>query len=351
MGNKIIFFKLDPLLEKALFQVAGNVSEHNFEICTIQKFENKSIADLLKNEYFRGVFLECSTINDVFFRKINIINQLSPKTKIYVFSNKITTGLVSLLEKRKIEKIMLLPLSFRIINKVIFELKHTQNLTVEPITLKLRKLILNSTYSEVYSELFIICTNYIEQISRANLSAQLSMLRKVVLSNDSYSEKLKNDFESNFTLNFSDHELTAYVVEFFIFDLVDLFYQEQLIRKKPFFLNVFECINTQIHSDLFLSNVAEQANISASYLSRAISKEFGFSFNKYIQIKKIEEAKKEFYFNDEKVIDVSFKLSFSEPSYFSKVFKKIQGETPIQYKKNIILEKEKAGNKDEESCS
>ncbi|WP_415591631.1 helix-turn-helix domain-containing protein [Liquorilactobacillus nagelii] len=50
-------------------------------------------------------------------------------------------------------------------------------------------------------------------------------------------------------------------------------------------------------------------------------------------------------------MDVSFKLSFSEPSYFSKIFKKIQGETPVQYKKVLYWIKRRQVVKNEKDCS
>nr|MCR4744731.1 AraC family transcriptional regulator [Lachnospiraceae bacterium] len=42
-----------------------------------------------------------------------------------------------------------------------------------------------------------------------------------------------------------------------------------------------------------------------------------------------------FYFNDDKIIDVAFQLSYNEPSYFCKVFKKIEGVTPTFLKNEM----------------
>ncbi|MFT8562499.1 MAG: AraC family transcriptional regulator [Liquorilactobacillus nagelii] len=318
-------------------------SETELKVYSIQKEDEDSTKNLFKNEYFRGAFFEYTVNKRDSCKKINIINQLSPKTKIYVFSNKITDELVSLLEYRKINKIILMPLSYQDVKQVITELSDSKNIDVDPTVIKLRRLIINQQFKKTYSELLAICSKLKDQISSENISDELDKIGQLILKSDENSKKLK--FFSDFDLDLLEHKSSDPIIEFFIFELMDIFYQNKLIQKKPIFVDVFKYINQNIESDLYLSNVASQSNISASYLSREISNEFGFSFNKYIQVKKVEDAKKKFYFDGEKVIDVSFKLSFSEPSYFSKIFKKIQGETPIQYKKSILLDKEKAGSK------
>ncbi|MFT9268974.1 MAG: hypothetical protein ABF539_05610, partial [Liquorilactobacillus nagelii] len=247
MVEKIIFFKLNQLLERALLQMIKKNSETEFKVYSVQKEEEDSIKAFFKNEYFRGAFFEYAVNKNDSHKIINMINQLSPKTKIYVFSNKITDELVSLLEYRKINKIILMPLSYQDIRRVITELSDSKNIDVDPTVIKLRNLIINQQFKKTYSELLSICSKLKDQISRENISDELDKIGQLILKSDENLEKLK--FFSDFDLNLLEHKSSDPIIEFFIFELMDIFYQNKLIQKKPIFVDVFKYINQKIESD------------------------------------------------------------------------------------------------------
>lgn len=56
MVEKIIFFKLNKLLERALLQMIKKNSETELKVYSIQKEDEDSTKNLFKNEYFRGAF-------------------------------------------------------------------------------------------------------------------------------------------------------------------------------------------------------------------------------------------------------------------------------------------------------
>lgn len=79
-------------------------------------------------------------------------------------------------------------------------------------------------------------------------------------------------------------------------------------------------------------DIARKAQLSHSYLSVLFKKEVGVSVSEYIQQVKIEEAKNLISNTNTPLSEISFLLNFTDQSYFSKVFKKHVGITPIQYK-------------------
>lgn len=55
----------------------------------------------------------------------------------------------------------------------------------------------------------------------------------------------------------------------------------------------------------------------------------------YIQLKKINTAKRQIALSSLKFGDIAYSLGYNENSYFTKVFKKYVGVTPIKYRKII----------------
>ena len=55
-------------------------------------------------------------------------------------------------------------------------------------------------------------------------------------------------------------------------------------------------------------------------------------------MRKLHLAKGSFYFTEDSIAEVAFRLGYNESSYFSKVFKKFENMTVKQYKKKIRLD-------------
>lgn len=102
---------------------------------------------------------------------------------------------------------------------------------------------------------------------------------------------------------------------------------------------VYEYIEKNIFSNLSLSAVAAACNISANYLSRLFSKFNDMTFSNYVNQKKIEYAKKILLSTDMSVNEVASRLGFSDCSYFIKVFRKITGNSPSQYRQQTQKDK------------
>ena len=110
-----------------------------------------------------------------------------------------------------------------------------------------------------------------------------------------------------------------------------LFEDRRRDHKNHIVSDVKKYINTHTHDKLSLNEVAATFGISPSYLSQLFSKYNDTGFNEFINICKIEEAKRLLKTENLKVYEVADLLTFGSEFYFSKVFKKIQGVTPTEY--------------------
>lgn len=98
-----------------------------------------------------------------------------------------------------------------------------------------------------------------------------------------------------------------------------------------------EYVRTHISEKVSLDAMAKELGYNSYYLSSKFQKEVGVSINNYISAQKIEQAK--FILDTQvsvTVTDLSERLSFSSPSYFTSTFRKHTGMTPLawQQRKN-----------------
>jgi two-component system, response regulator YesN len=84
-----------------------------------------------------------------------------------------------------------------------------------------------------------------------------------------------------------------------------------------------------------LEEVAEHVHLSPHYLSRLFKKELNINFVNYVLERRINLAKEMLEKTDMPVINIALELSYQEPNYFSKVFKKSTGMTPSEYRRQI----------------
>ena len=70
-------------------------------------------------------------------------------------------------------------------------------------------------------------------------------------------------------------------------------------------------------------------------MSRIFREQFHVSVTEYLHLKKMHLAKGYFYFTEDSIAEVAFRLGYNESSYFSKVFKKYEKMTVKEYKKEV----------------
>lgn len=94
-----------------------------------------------------------------------------------------------------------------------------------------------------------------------------------------------------------------------------------------------EYINDPFNKNRSLDSVAKYVYLSPAYFSRMFKKEMGIHFIDYLNKVKVEESKK--YLIDLKISlsDIAHTVGYSDQSYYTKVFKKVEGVSPGQYRK------------------
>jgi len=91
-------------------------------------------------------------------------------------------------------------------------------------------------------------------------------------------------------------------------------------------------IKLHFESPLTLQGIAETIHVNASHLSRKFKDDTGMSLIDFINHIRIEAAKIYLKNNTSSITEIAFIVGFNDVNYFSRVFKKLIGLTPSQYR-------------------
>ncbi len=105
------------------------------------------------------------------------------------------------------------------------------------------------------------------------------------------------------------------------------------------FSNIVEETKEYIHNnyqaeELSLNSAASYVNISPSYLSSVFSQETGQTFVKYLTDLRMNKAKELLVCTNKRSSEIGIEVGYKDPHYFSYLFKKTQGCTPLQFRTN-----------------
>lgn len=94
-----------------------------------------------------------------------------------------------------------------------------------------------------------------------------------------------------------------------------------------------EYIEEHYYENLMQVDVAQRVGISAGYLSTLFQKQLSIGFVDYLNEIRIEHACTYLQQSYLKTYEIAYKVGFKDEKYFSKVFKKIKGQSPSEYRK------------------
>lgn len=98
-----------------------------------------------------------------------------------------------------------------------------------------------------------------------------------------------------------------------------------------------EYIKEHFNKDISLEEVAKYVDISPYYFSKLFKEEEGQNFIEYLTSLRIAKAKKLLQESEASIKEVCCEVGYSDPNYFSRIFKKVVGYTPTEYREGVVL--------------
>ncbi len=93
------------------------------------------------------------------------------------------------------------------------------------------------------------------------------------------------------------------------------------------------CSEHFLDDDISIGKISDVLYVSKSYVSKVFSNKLGYKFREYINILKINHAKKLLSKKEMKILDVMFECGFKNQSSFNRIFLEACGVSPRDYKR------------------
>ncbi|NRF92350.1 response regulator [Paenibacillus frigoriresistens] len=117
-------------------------------------------------------------------------------------------------------------------------------------------------------------------------------------------------------------------------------YLEVKVQLEPdMMLQIKQYIQKNAHEDISLEMVSEQVRLSPHYVSRMFKEQVGTNYIDYLTECRIERAKNLLCDPEKSLKEITFEIGYSDPNYFSRVFKKMTDISPSEYRKELIMKK------------
>ena len=101
--------------------------------------------------------------------------------------------------------------------------------------------------------------------------------------------------------------------------------------------SIKEYLEQNVENQLKITDVCKKLGYSKSYLSKIFHEQTGYTIANYSNYLKIKQAKKLIRENNLNFAQISDKLSFDNPQYFSRVFKRFEKISPTEFKNTLII--------------
>ncbi|MDQ0233628.1 response regulator transcription factor [Metabacillus malikii] len=89
-------------------------------------------------------------------------------------------------------------------------------------------------------------------------------------------------------------------------------------------------------TDLHMEKIAELINLSPYYFSKLFKKQEGITFIEYVTQVRIEKAKSLLLDGSRSLKEICFLVGYNDPNYFSRVFKKVTNLSPTEYRNQLM---------------
>ncbi|CQR47308.1 putative response regulatory protein [Paraliobacillus sp. PM-2] len=104
-------------------------------------------------------------------------------------------------------------------------------------------------------------------------------------------------------------------------------------NSSPIVKQVCNYVLKNMDKEISMDSIAQELFLTKNYIGDLFKKQTGITVKNYIMLTKIEKAKQLLVNDHLKNYEIAHQLGYKNVEYFSKVFKKYTGYTPVAYKK------------------
>lgn len=115
--------------------------------------------------------------------------------------------------------------------------------------------------------------------------------------------------------------------------ICDMLNDDRSNERKQTIESAKEIISIRYAEAISVKDIADELHFSQNYFGSMFKKEMGMSIGEYVNLYRIQRAKKLILENKMKMYEIATSVGFRDQQYFTKVFKKIVGCIPTDFQK------------------
>lgn len=99
-------------------------------------------------------------------------------------------------------------------------------------------------------------------------------------------------------------------------------------------LKVKKYILDNFHRDISMDDAAKETNLSYHYFCKFFKDSMGKSFVEYLTELRVDKSRELLRETNDSIKEICYKIGYSDPNYYCKIFKKVTGMTPTEFREN-----------------
>ena len=112
--------------------------------------------------------------------------------------------------------------------------------------------------------------------------------------------------------------------------------EEQDAQEERTITGIIRYLQEHLDKEISLTILADEFHLSSQYISQLFKSEIGVNFLAYLTSIRMERAKKLLLATSLSIGEISEKCGYADYRVFTKAFKKEEGSTPSQYRRNFL---------------
>lgn len=132
-------------------------------------------------------------------------------------------------------------------------------------------------------------------------------------------------------------KIFGYVCRYLSHEVISEAQKERMNRKNNRMERIISYIDNNFDSQIRLKDIAEEENLSITYLSHVFASNFGTTFQEFVNNKRLEQSVRSMANTGETLLEISCESGFSDLKYMNKMFIKRFGCTPKEYRNQHSL--------------
>jgi len=173
------------------------------------------------------------------------------------------------------------------------------------------------------------------------ITKELGLTRPICIKPDDCSG-LEKIYNKMFVAQKTDKVFGDHTCSGLIYDYLLEFYRQVTNKstaggtdKSELLMPVLNYIDDHFHEDFSMTVLAELAGVSSQHLCRIFKETMHMRPTEYLTYRRLGEAKNLLRHTDTPIAEIGIKCGFPDAGYFSTVFKRYEGMSPAEFRKNV----------------